>query len=84
MLSDIKILDLSTLLPGPYASMMLADLGAEVLRVESSTRTDLLREMMQKVGESSAAHQYLNRSNGISFFPQKNYYFKDYFLLKNR
>ena len=62
MLSDIKILDLSTLLPGPYASMMLADLGAEVLRVESSTRTDLLREMMPKVGESSAAHQYLNRS----------------------
>ncbi|PAJ74608.1 carnitine dehydratase [Pseudoalteromonas sp. NBT06-2] len=62
MLSDIRILDFSTLLPGPYASMMLADLGAEVLRVESSTRTDLLREMTPKVGESSAAHQYLNRS----------------------
>jgi crotonobetainyl-CoA:carnitine CoA-transferase CaiB-like acyl-CoA transferase len=28
MLSDVKILDLSTLLPGPYASMILADLGA--------------------------------------------------------
>ena len=36
MLSDVKILDLSTLLPGPYASMMLADLGAKVLRVESA------------------------------------------------
>lgn len=62
MLSDIKVLDLSTLLPGPYASMMLADLGAQVLRVESPDRVDLVREMAPKVGSSSAAHQYLNRS----------------------
>ncbi|MEH6649732.1 MAG: CaiB/BaiF CoA-transferase family protein [Motiliproteus sp.] len=62
MLSDIKVLDLSTLLPGPYASMMLADLGAQVLRVESPERIDLVREMAPKVGASSAAHQYLNRS----------------------
>jgi alpha-methylacyl-CoA racemase len=62
MLSDVKILDLSTLLPGPYASMVLADLGAKVLRVESPTRVDLVREMSPQVGTSSAAHQYLNRS----------------------
>lgn len=62
MLSDVKILDLSTLLPGPYASMMLADLGAQVLRVESPTRFDLVRELPPKIGDSSAAHQYLNRS----------------------
>ncbi len=62
MLSDVKILDLSTLLPGPYASMMLADLGAQVLRVESPIRVDLVREMAPKIGNSSAAHQYLNRS----------------------
>jgi alpha-methylacyl-CoA racemase len=62
MLSDVKILDLSTLLPGPYASMMLADLGAKVLRVESPTRVDLVREMPPQLGGSSVAHQYLNRS----------------------
>ncbi|KGJ88666.1 CaiB/BaiF CoA transferase family protein [Colwellia psychrerythraea] len=62
MLSNIKILDLSTLLPGPYASMVLADLGAKVLRVESPTRVDLVKEMSPQVGDSSAAHQYLNRS----------------------
>jgi alpha-methylacyl-CoA racemase len=62
MLSDVKVLDLSTLLPGPYASMMLADLGAKVLRVESPTRVDLVREMTPKVEGSSVAHQYLNRS----------------------
>jgi len=33
-LEGIKILDLSRLFPGPYASMILADLGAEVLRIE--------------------------------------------------
>ena len=44
-LSSLKVLDFSGLLPGPYASMMLADLGAEVLRVESPTRPDLVREI---------------------------------------
>jgi|SRR5690554_4564092 len=62
MLSDIKVLDLSTLLPGPYASMMLADLGAQVLRIEAPERVDLVRELPPKIGDSSAAHQYLNRS----------------------
>jgi len=33
-LEGIVILDLSRMLPGPYASMILADLGAEVIRVE--------------------------------------------------
>lgn len=33
-LAGIKVIDLSRLLPGPYCSMILADLGAEVLRIE--------------------------------------------------
>ena len=42
-LSSLKILDFSTLLPGPFASKTLADLGAEVLRVETSSRLDITR-----------------------------------------
>lgn len=41
-LEDLKILDFSTLLPGPFASLQLADMGAEVLKISSSSRADLV------------------------------------------
>jgi len=63
MLEGLKILDFSTLLPGPYASLMLADMGAEVLRIESPTRPDLVRALPPKDSSGqSAAHSYLNRN----------------------
>ncbi|MHB8770134.1 MAG: CaiB/BaiF CoA transferase family protein [Syntrophales bacterium] len=40
-LKGIKVLDFTTLLPGPFATMMLADMGAEVLRIVSGSRPDL-------------------------------------------
>ena len=33
LLHGLKVLDFSTLLPGPFATMMLADLGAEIVHV---------------------------------------------------
>lgn len=60
-LKGLKVLDLSTLLPGPYATMLLADLGAEVLRVESASRPDLVRNMAPQIDGQSAAFSYLNR-----------------------
>ena len=61
-LSSLKILDFSTLLPGPFASMMLADLGAVVLRVESPTRPDLVRMLPAQIKGESGTHETLNRS----------------------
>jgi alpha-methylacyl-CoA racemase len=40
-LAGLKILDFTTLLPGPFATMNLADLGADVLRVISGSRPDM-------------------------------------------
>ena len=34
MLNGIRIIDFSQYLPGPYASLRLADMGAEVIKVE--------------------------------------------------
>ena len=65
-LKGLKVLDFSTLLPGPYATQLLADMGAEVLRVESPTRPDLLKVMPPYVGKGkakvSAAHATINRN----------------------
>lgn len=61
-LASLKVLDFSTLLPGPFASLLLADMGAEVLRIESPTRMDLLRVLPPHDAGVSASHAYLNRN----------------------
>ena len=72
LLSSLKILDFSTLLPGPFASMILADLGAEVLRVESPTRPDLVRMLPIQVKGGSATHATINRSKNSICLNLKN------------
>ncbi|MDX2156862.1 MAG: CoA transferase [Hyphomicrobiaceae bacterium] len=43
-LKDVKVVDFSLLLPGPFATVMLADLGADVIKVEPPTG-DFARHM---------------------------------------
>lgn len=63
ILNGLKILDFCSLLPGPLATMMFADLGAEVIHVESERRVDLMRIMPPYDDErESYIHQHLNRS----------------------
>ncbi|HEX6105941.1 MAG TPA: CaiB/BaiF CoA-transferase family protein [Gemmatimonadales bacterium] len=42
-LAGIRVLDLSRLLPGPFCSMLLADYGADVLKVEDTAAGDYMR-----------------------------------------
>ena len=42
-LSDIRVLDLSRLLPGGFCSLLLADLGADVIKVEDTGTGDYVR-----------------------------------------
>jgi alpha-methylacyl-CoA racemase len=68
-LSDVRVLDLTRLLPGGFCSLLLADLGAEVLKVEDTGMGDYVRwvppyyggEEQRALGTHSGAYLALNR-----------------------
>jgi len=62
MLEGVRILDLTRLLPGPYASLMLADMGAEVIKVEDTDQGDYMRWFPPRMKEDSAYYLALNRN----------------------
>lgn len=61
-LEDIKVLDLTRVLAGPYATMILADMGADVLKVEMPKTGDDSRAFGPFVGEESAYFMSINRN----------------------
>jgi alpha-methylacyl-CoA racemase len=61
-LDGIRILDLTRLLPGPFATMILGDLGADVIRVESPDGGDLMRVAPPYVNGRSAPFTMVNRN----------------------
>lgn len=62
-LAGIRILDLTRLLPGPFATLVLADLGADVVKVEDPQGGgDWLRWLPPLAGEQSGAYHALNRN----------------------
>ena len=61
-LNGVKVLDFTTLLPGPMATMYLADWGADVIRVEAPDREDLSRVTPPFAQGTSTTHAFLNRS----------------------
>ncbi|TMS58286.1 CoA transferase [Imbroritus primus] len=60
-LQGIKVLDFSTLLPGPLCTLLLAEAGAEVIKLERPARGDEMRAYAPKVGDDSANFVLLNR-----------------------
>jgi len=62
-LEGFRVLDLTQTLSGPYGSMLLADLGAEVIKVESPGRPDRARDVGSgEVGQASSYFLSLNRN----------------------
>src|SRR5690242_3835670 len=62
-LTGIRILDLSRLVPGAYASQMLADFGADVIKVEEPGSGDYSRHMQpQGPGKMGLYFLALNRN----------------------
>jgi alpha-methylacyl-CoA racemase len=60
-LTGISVLDFSTLLPGPLATLIMAGAGAEVTKVERVGSGDEMRSYEPKLGESSVNFALLNR-----------------------
>jgi len=66
-LAGLKILDLSQIMAGPYCTMVLADLGAEVIKIEKPGAGDDAREMGPYVNGESTCFAQINRNKlGIS------------------
>jgi alpha-methylacyl-CoA racemase len=60
-LEGIKVLDFSTLLPGPLATLLLAEAGAEVIKIERPGSGDEMRSYTPRVGPDSVNFALLNR-----------------------
>jgi alpha-methylacyl-CoA racemase len=60
-LDGVRVLDLTRLLPGPFASLVLADLGAVVDKVEDPGAGDYLRFVPPQMDGTSTAFRALNR-----------------------
>src|SRR3954462_5383678 len=60
-LKGIRVLDFSTLLPGPLATLVLAEAGAEVIKIERPGRGDEMRAYTPKFGTDSVNFAMLNR-----------------------
>lgn len=61
LLAGVRVLDLSRILAGPWCGMVLADLGAEVIKVEHPGRGDDTRDWGLRVGNTETA--YFNSVN---------------------
>ncbi|MFP7298281.1 CaiB/BaiF CoA transferase family protein [Neobacillus niacini] len=61
-LSGVKVLDLTRLLPGPYCTLMMADYGAEVIKVEQPGEGDYIRWRKPGINGIGARHLTINRN----------------------
>jgi crotonobetainyl-CoA:carnitine CoA-transferase CaiB-like acyl-CoA transferase len=79
-LEGIRVLDLSRMLPGPYCSMMLADLGAEVIKIEEPKIGDPTRHSPPMIDGQSAPFAQVNRNKKSIAIDLKQAEGRDIFL----
>jgi len=61
-LNGLQILDLTRLLPGPFCTLLLADLGADVIKVEEPTLGDPARQSRPRQGDTGSLFLLVNRN----------------------
>ena len=65
LLNGIKIIDFTRLLPGPVATHLLAQMGAEVIKIESPKRLDYARIGLEQVEGASPLFHQLNHNKTL-------------------
>ncbi len=71
MLDGVRVLDLSRVIAGPYCAMLLADLGADVIKLERPGRGDDMRDWGGRTGMSSVFAAVNRNKRGIAVDLQK-------------
>ena len=61
-LEGVKVLDLTTVMAGPYCSMVLGDMGAEIIKIENFPEGDASRRFDPKINDESYCYAVLNRN----------------------
>jgi len=61
-LDGLRVLDLTRLLPGPFCTMLLADLGADVIKVEEPNGGDPARHYAPRQGDTGSLFLLINRN----------------------
>ena len=61
-LEGVNVLDLTNIMAGPYCSMVLGDMGAEVIKIENFPEGDASRRFDPKINDESYCFAVLNRN----------------------
>ena len=61
-LQDIRVLDMSRLLPGPFCTRLFADMGADVIKIEEPVKGDYSRNFVPRRGDFACWFMEVNRN----------------------
>ena len=76
MLSNLKIIDISTVLAGPSVGMFFAELGANVLKIEHPTHKDVTRTWKGEGENTNSISAYFSSVNFKKSIPPLTYRFQ--------
>src|SRR3954468_24031486 len=79
-LDGVKVLDFTAIMAGPYCTLMLADMGADVTKIETFPEGDGSRRFEPKVNDESYCFAVLNRNKKSVALDMKQAQGKEIFL----